>query len=164
MQVIALKPNELCLALQSIVKKSRKKRFSVIMAAKGGKFAMADAQYHATTAEMSCTGDWKGTAEVSGPQFRDVMTTLSDKELVLISKDEKFIVIKGGSSTFTLKRLDPLDMKKTKRKPLPHKGKVEHKPDPTTKRAEYGDTWKFSARVPLPKEAYKNRPKDWDKE
>ncbi len=160
MQVVALKPSDLSTALQSIVgknKRSYKKRFSVIMGAKGEKFAVADAQYHATTAEMPCTGDWKGTAEINGPQFRNIMKTFINNELALISKEDDSIIIKSGSSTITLKRLDPLDKKKTKRKPLPHKGKVEHPPDPTTKKAEYNDTWKFSARVPLPADAYKKR-------
>jgi hypothetical protein len=36
---------------------------------------------------------------------------------------------------------------------LPHKGKIEHPPEPVGKRAEFHDTWGFSARVPMPESA-----------
>lgn len=162
MQVVAIKPGELLKALQPIVR--RKSRLLLVMAAKGGRLGVADAKHHATVAEMPCTGDWKGTAEIDGAQLVRVLKGIAEHELVLISKEEMFVVLKGGSSTFNFKRYDPMDKRKTKKQPLPHKGKVEHKPDPTTKRAEYQDTWSFSARVPLPKEAYKNRSDDWDKD
>lgn len=162
MQVVALKPSELLQSLQPIVR--RKSKLVLVIAAKGGCFGVADAKHHATVAEMPCTGDWKGTAEIDGAQLVRILKGIVQNDLILISKEEKFVVIKGGNSTFNLKRFDPLDKRKTKKQPLPHKGKVEHKPAPTTKRAEYQDTWSFSARVPLPKGAYKNRPDDWDKD
>ncbi len=162
MQVVAVNPSELFKSLQPIVRK--KSRLVLVMAAKGGRLVVADAKYRAVAAEMPCTGDWKGTAEINGSQLMRLIETFTEHELILISKEEEFVVIKGGTATLNLKRFDPLDKQKTKRQPLPHKGKVKHAPAPTKKRAEYNDTWPFSARIPLSKEAYKDRPDDWDKE
>lgn len=160
---ITINPAEICEALKLILR--RRKSLIILMGAKGGKFVVADARYQATAAAISCEGTWKGTVEVEGVQFRKILDTYPVGSMVTIAKEEKHIVIKSGGSTVSLKRADPFDKDKTKRQPLPHKGKVVHKSDPPKKRAEYSDTWKFSARVPLPKEAHENRPPDdWDKD
>lgn len=85
------------------------------MESKKGRFALADAKHHATVAEMPCTGDWKGSAAIDGAQLMRVLKGFIGQELVLISKDELFVVLKGGSSTFNLKRLEPSDKGKTKK-------------------------------------------------
>lgn len=152
MQSISLNVRELFEATQSVIGRRRKRKaLPVILAAKAGRFGIADAKYRATTAEIHCIGRWIGTAEVDGVQFRKILNTITDKESINILKNSSYIVIKGDTFTINLKRLDPLNKNKTKRAPLPHKGKVEHQPDPTTKRVEYYDMWDFSARVPMPK-------------
>lgn len=154
---IQLNPKEVLKNLQSIFYKKSKRSRIIIMAAKGGRFGMVDARHHAVISEMPCMGEWTGTAEVDGFQFVKVLDSLKDKSVMLISKEDYFVVIKAGPTIINLKRVDPPGAKKTKKKPLPHKGKVEHPPVPSVKRAEFDDTWKFSARVPLPESAYKNR-------
>lgn len=163
MQTITINPSELSKVLKTILR--RRKSLVVVMTATDDRFSVADARYRATTAAIPCQGEWWGTVEIEGVQFRKILDTYSGRDTITISREEAHIIIKSGGSTVSLNRLDPFDKGKIKRQPLPHKGKVVHKPDPINKRAEYKDTWKFSARVPLPKEAYKNRPpEDWDKE
>ena len=160
MQTVTINPKELSDVLRLILR--RKKYLVVLMGAKGGKLAVTDARYRATGATIPCQGGWRGTAEIEGVQFRKILNTYPDGGTITISREQEHIILKSGGSIVTLRRLDPFDKGKMKPQPLPHKGKVVHKPDPVTKRAEYKDTWKFSARVPLPKEAYKDRPYDWD--
>ena len=161
MQAVALNTNEFLQALQPVFRKRMK---ALIMWTEKGAFCVADAKYHAVTAEIPCTGSWKDPAEVDAQQFKKVLMTLPKADLVLLIKEDQHIVVKSGTFSIQLKRLDGGGKNKTKRKPLPHKGKVEHPPEPREKRAEYSDLWGFSARVPLPAAAYKKRPKDWDRE
>ena len=163
MQSITINPGELSEVLKPILR--RKKSLIVVMAAKGNRFAVADARYRATTAVIPCQGEWSGNAHIEGVQLRKILNTYLDRDAIMILKEEERIVIKSGGSTIGLNRIDRFDKGKIERQPLPHKGKVVHRPDPTTKRVEYNDSWNFSARVPLPEEAYKSRsPFDWDED
>lgn len=161
MQSVKLNPADLLKALQPVLKKRLK---VIIMWAKEGRLSVADAKYHAVVAEIPCAGDWRGPAEIEAQHFKKILMILHDKETVSLLKESRHITISSGSFSIDLKRLDPNGKGRTKQQPLPHKGKVKHQPGPSIKRAEYGDTWKFSARVPLPAKAYNDRPKDWDKE
>jgi hypothetical protein len=157
MQDVTIDSNDALKNLQSILYKKRGRSRIIIMSAKSGCFGMADAKYHAVVSKMLCIGKWAGAAEVDGSQFMKVLEILKDRDVIRVSKEDYFVVIKAGTTVINLKRLDPPGAKKTKKKPLPHKGKVEHPPAPKTKRAEFSDTWCFSARVPLPASAYEDR-------
>jgi hypothetical protein len=160
-QAVSLKPDELLKALESVL---RKKYKVLRIWTEKGKFCAADAKYHSVTAEIACTGKWKDSAEIDAGQFKKVLMTLVQAETILLLKEDQHISIESGTFSGQIKRLDPGGNKKIKRQPLRHKGKVDHPPGPVGKRAEFSDPWGFSARVPLPAEAYEKRPKDWDVE
>jgi hypothetical protein len=75
------------------------------MAARGGKFTVTDAANRATTAEIPCTGEWSGTAEVNGPQLRNAVKSLSDKDIVMLYRDNGFLTVTGGASKSKLDRV-----------------------------------------------------------
>ncbi len=163
MQTIFINPSEVLEAMKPVLGRKRgshKKPFVVTMEASEGMFLFADAKYGATTAGVSCKGNWaSGSVEINGPYFRDILTTYSNEELIQIGRSETCIVINCGGSTVKIKRLDPDDKGKVRKESLPHYGKVEHPPEPKHKQAEFFDTWGFSARVPMPKSACKDRGK-----
>lgn len=163
MQAIFINPSEILEAIKPVLGKKRcshKKPFVVTMEANEGMFLFADAKYGAITAGVPCKGKWaSGSVEINGPYFRDILKTYSNEELIQIGREDFYIEINCGGSTTKINRLDPDDKGKVKKEALPHHGKVEHPPEPKHKRAEFFDTWGFSARVPMPESACKNRVK-----
>ena len=171
MPIVELKAGFLKDALAVIVPKKKKipkRPLPLILHSKSqNKLSIADATYGAACVEIPCLGDAFEGIEVNGYHLKALMESFSDDDMIKLEKNDAYFSVRFGKALIKLARLDHAGRGKTKRKPLPaplHKGKVEHPPDPTTKRAEYSDTWKFSARVPLPADVYKNRPDDWDKD
>ena len=132
MQTITINPNELSALLKAIIR--RKKRLIIAIAAKGNRFAAADARYQAVAASIPCQGQWRGNAETEGFRLKKIVDTYLCNETINITKDDEHIVITSGGSKVCLNRSDPFDKHKTERQPLKHKGKVVHAPDPKEKR------------------------------
>lgn len=56
-------------------------------------------------AEISCTGEWSGTAEVNGPQLRNAVKCPLDKDIMMLDRDHGFLTVTAGASKFELHRV-----------------------------------------------------------
>jgi hypothetical protein len=139
-------------------KKRTKRPFPLTLhSSSKGKFALADSTYGAIGAEIDTGGCVFERIEVDGYVLKALIETFSDDSTITFEIDNLTLLIRCGGSSIKLPRLDPDGKGKTKRKNLPHTGKVEHPPDPVGKRAEFNDTWGFSAHVPMPESAVKDK-------
>jgi hypothetical protein len=144
-------------ALSAIVPKKKKRAKGkyplTLYSTSEGKFVFADSMYESLGSEIDCKGGWSESIEVDGYILKRLIETFPDDSAIILGIDNSSLLIRCAGASLTLGRLDPGGEGKTERKKLPHKGKVEHPPEPVGKRAEFHDTWGFSARVPMPESA-----------
>ena len=144
-------------ALSAIVPKKKKRAKGkyplTLYSTSEGKFVFADSMYESLGSEIDCKGGWSESIEVDGYLLKHLIETFPDDSALILGIDNASLLIRCGGASLKLGRLDPGGEGKTVRKKLPHKGKVEHPPEPVGKRAEFHDTWGFSARVPMPESA-----------
>ena len=144
-------------ALSAIVPKKKKRTkgsFALTLySTSEGKFVAVDSKYESLGSEIDCKGGWSEAIEVDGYVLKRLIETFSDDSVLIMGVDNLNLLIRCGGASLKLSRLDPGGQGKTQRKELPHKGKVEHPSEPVGKRAEFHDTWGFSAHVPMPASA-----------
>lgn len=160
MNKIEVKSDELREALSIVVprkKKKAKKGFPIIFFEEAkGALTVTDAKYEAKGAVLNAKGNSSESFEVDGYILKALTEKYPDNSVLILNVSKACVEIQSGVSSVKISRLDS-DGKKTIKKPLPHNGKPEHLPEPTEKRAEFNDTWGFSARVPMPASATKDR-------
>lgn len=120
------------------------------------KIRMSDAYYHIKGMEIPYKGTLSHSVELDGRQLLNIADKYPEDAELEIFVDESVCSIYMNSSRLSIPRLDQGD-KKTEKKPLPHKAPPPPSPAKPEKRAEYNDTWGFSARVPMPAQAVKRR-------
>lgn len=121
-----------------------------------GKLLITDANYHAKGKVINYTGSFSKGVEVDGRQLLKITQTYPAHEELELSTDKKSFFIQFQKSKITIARLDK-GGKKTEKKALPHIKPPQPKPDPLEKRTEFDRTWGFSARMPMPPEAVKDK-------
>jgi len=115
---------------------------------------IAEAKHALKGYEVTTTGTWPEKVQVDGQLLRQLIEKYAPEDIVeVVATDEELCLLKSGS-TIRIKRLDGGGKPGIKRRPIPqdprHTGPVDVPPDPVGKRVELGDTWDFSARVPMP--------------
>jgi len=160
MPKVEITSHELLNALKIIVpkkKKKAKKPFPLIVYKEGkGKLAVADAKYDAKGAILKSKGSLPDSFEVDGYMLRSLSEKYPENTPLIFDVSRTKVVIKCGASNITISRLD-IGGKKTIKKSLPRTEKPENLPEPIEKRAEFNHTWGFSARVPMPASAVKDK-------
>jgi hypothetical protein len=149
-------------ALSTIIPKKKKRAKGnyplTLYSTSEGQFVLSDSTYDALGSEIDCKGGWSESIEVDGYMLKRLIETFGDDSAIMLGIDNTNLLIRCAGASLKLARLDPGGEGKTKRKRVPHKGKVVVPPEPVGKRAEFHDTWGFSARVPMPESAV--RPED----
>ena len=141
------------------INKKRKTPFPLLIEEQTkGRITITDAVFHAKGMDIAFEGIFDTGIEVDGRQLLKITSTYpADAELVVCTDDNN-LLIQYQKSKLSIPRLDK-GGKKTKKKPLPHVKPPAPQPEFFDKRAEFDDTWGFSARVPMPASAVKNKDK-----
>lgn len=139
------------------ISKKRKTPFPLLIEEQTeGRITIIDAAFHKKGVDIVFDGIFDAGVEIDGRKLLKITSTYpADAELVVCTDDNNFF-IQYQKSKLSIPRLDK-GGRKTQKKALPHKKPPEQSPDPVEKRAEFDHTWGFSARVPMPPEAVKNR-------
>lgn len=103
--------------------------------------------------EITAEGTWPEKVQIDGHVFRQIVDKYDPEDRIeLVVLEDELCLLREGSQ-ICLKRIDSGGKPGISRKPIPqnprHTGPVEVPPDPIGKRVELGDTWGFSARVPM---------------
>lgn len=151
-------------ALKFVVTARKKVTPILIFQCSDNSFGITDAKYHKKGKDVAFQGYWDEGVEfeLDGLKFKKLIGTYPDDVDLVLMVSESCVEIRYKASTVRVPRLDSSSKKKTKRKPLPHKGKPKEKEKPLGQSCLFDDTWGFSARVPMPKEAYLKRHYDSD--
>jgi hypothetical protein len=103
---------------------------------------------------VPANGEWSGVAQLDGAALARFVAKCPRHVEISVSKSPSDVAINGDGFSARLKRTDAQPENKKTKRPFPrnkqHKGKVEVPADPIRKKVELGDTWAFSARVPVP--------------
>jgi len=102
---------------------------------------------------VAAQGVWPDMVQMDGRRLQALIAKYPAGQGIGLMVEVREVTVLFGKSRIALPRTDygrPAIREKP-RKPDPrHRGKVEVLPDPVGKRVALGDTWLFSARVPMP--------------
>ena len=102
---------------------------------------------------VAARGVWPDMVQMDGRRLQALIAKYPAEEGIGLMVEAREVTVLFGKSRIALPRTDH-DRPAIKEKPLKpdprHRGKVEMLPDPAGKRVALGDTWLFSARVPMP--------------
>ena len=141
------------------IKKNRKTPFPLLLEEQeAGKLTVTDAAFHKQGMAVSFDGIFDNSAEIEARQLLKITSTYPDDAELVICLDDSNFMIQYQKSKLSIPRLDKGN-KKTKKKALSHVKPPAPEPEFSEKRAEFNDTWGFSARVPMPADAVKNKDK-----
>jgi len=116
---------------------------------------LSEAKHALRQHQVYAEGNWPAKVQVQGVAFSRVCRTYrSDVTIDLVALSDRLVIAHAGSQ-IELPRLDPSGsggIVETLPPPDPrHAGPVAVPPDrPPSGRFAWGDTWGFSARVPIP--------------
>ncbi len=114
---------------------------------------ISDALYGERRQLIPALGIWPGRVQVNGEIFRRMLSKFPPATDIALMPTKDALVVLTAQSRLVAPRTDRNGVGVDER-PLPpsrqHRGKTIVPPDPTTKRVELADTWRFSARVPMP--------------
>lgn len=118
-----------------------------------GELEISDAVFGARSDRLAARGEWLESCQLAGAALRKVLDTYPPGAELDLIQTEAELIIRRGPSRLIIPRMDgPGKSKIHRRKQGPdprHKGPVVVPPDPVQKRVAWGDTWDFSARVPM---------------
>lgn len=138
------------------INKKRKTPFPLLLEEQTeGRITITDAAFHKKGMDIAFDGIFDAGVEVDGRQLLKITNTYPEDAELVVCTDANSLLIKYQKSKLSIPRLDK-GGKKTKKKPLPHIKPPAPEPSPVAKQAEFNDTWRFSARVPMPKDAKKD--------
>lgn len=141
------------------INKKRKTPFPLLIEEQTeGRITITDAAFQKKGMDVAFDGIFDAGVEVDGRQLLKIAKTYPAEDELVICTDENNLIIQYNKSKISIPRLDK-GGKKTKKKPLPHIKPPAPEPEIREKRAEFNDTWGFSARVPMPADAVKNKDK-----
>lgn len=141
------------------INKKRKTPFPLLIEEQTeGHITVTDAAFHKKGMDIVFEGIFDAGIEVDGRQLLKITSTYPAEAELVVCTDDNNLLIQYQKSKLSIPRLDK-GGNKTKKKPLPHIKPPAPQPDLLEKRAEFDDTWGFSARVPMPADAVKNKNK-----
>jgi hypothetical protein len=115
--------------------------------------AIADARYAIRRHTLPAKGVWPGRVQLDGRHLRALSGKYpAGEELGLMATAGEVVLVRG-KGRIALPRFDygrPAIREQALKPDARHRGKPYVAPDPVGKRVEWGDTWLFSARVPVP--------------
>jgi len=118
-----------------------------------GELLVSESRHGARAHAMPATGKWPGPCQLVGVVLWKLLEKYPPEAEIELALTPSDLTIRHGRARVTIPRLDLPGQKKIaqrKLKPDPrHAGPVILPPDPTQKRVAWGDTWDFSARVPM---------------
>ena len=103
--------------------------------------------------EIEASGAWPDQVQIEGRVLRNLISRFRPEASVEMTVTPDDLAAVHGGTKATLRRLDASDRRPIKLVPVKGPESVSWpkiKPDPHEKRAEWDDTWDFSARVPIP--------------
>jgi hypothetical protein len=117
-------------------------------------FHIVESRHELAGYELPMTGTWPDRIQLDGRAFRHVVETYAPNEVLRLVAYPDRLEIKSDRGSFSMSRLDRPGQKPIKPAPMPrnkhHKGPVKVVDQPPLGRVELGETWDFSARMPVP--------------